>query len=309
MLWDNKFITIQQKPISWPQWQESGILFVNDLLHLTLPRFLSHEELSHKFGIRVSFLELLQIRSAIPCSWKRKIVPQAHQDPTIKPHFYSSKGILTTIIGKSSKFIYYLLVHFLKPMVTSQVKWNEVFPVNTQEHPEYWETIYKTPYKAVRDTKLQAFHFRVVHRFVPCNKFLKNIRITRDDTCSFCPSQDTIEHFLFACPVVVSFWKKVVDWLDREADININVSKRAFPFGIPENTPQAKVINFLLLFAKFFVYRQKLFHQGDLNFIHFLQDLRKRLQVEKYINTIENKQGHFRKWARIYAALGWFTRL
>lgn len=184
------------------------------------------------------------------------------------------------------------------------IQWNEIFPIQDQDREDYWRMIYLKPYKAARDTKLQAFHFRLVHRFVPCNRFLKNIRIKRDDTCSFCPRVDTLEHFLFECPVFQVFWKRVVAWFDSETDLQLNLSLRAFLFGVPDAAPQSKVINFVLLFIKFFTYRQKLFHQGSLTLIQLLQELKLRLSVEKYLNTLENKPTKFNKWIRIYMALG-----
>lgn len=208
------------------------------------------------------------------------------------------------IPDKSSKAIYSALVKDLAPRITSQERWNEIFPVNPENSAEVWADIYKAPYQAARDTKLQALHFRVVHRFLPCNKFLQNIRIRRDDNCDFCQQSDTIEHFLFLCPLVKKFWSDLTEWMDREADIQLYLSLKAYLFGIPTTMPQAKVVNFLLLLIKFFVYRQKLFHQGSLDVIHFLRELRLRLQVEKYLTTLEGKASAFAKWQRLYNALG-----
>lgn len=304
MLWNNSYINIQLKPVCWPRWRDAGILRINDLIHDSQPRFLSHTELAQKFGIHISFLELLQMRSAIPCLWKRKLTGQAQDNLTVKPTIYNAEKEPIPIVGKSSKTLYYTLVKFLKPNITSQIRWNEVFPIGDLERQDYWKDIYKIPYISARDTKLQAFHFRVVHRFLPCNRFLKNIRIIDNDTCSFCNDSDTIEHFLFKCPAVKSFWRQVTAWFERESDINLTVSLRTFLFGIPTKAPQSKVINFLLLFSKFFIYRQKLFHKGSLELTHFLRDLRMRLRVEKYLTTLEGKRQKFHKWQKIYSALG-----
>lgn len=304
LLWHNDFIQISKRTVFWTRWKEAGIIQINDLLHDEQPRFMSHTELSEKYGITVTFLELLQIRSAIPCQWKRIISGSILQEINPKPTIFTLGNIAIGIMGKSSKTSYYSLIKLLKPTVTSQSRWNEIFPRNTEDQEEYWASIYKTPYQAVRDTKLQAFHFRVVHRFLPCNRFLCNIKIKRDDTCSFCPATDTIDHFLFHCPHVRTFWKEIINWFSRQADIELNVSLRAFLFGIPGTTPNAKVINFILLFVKFFIYRQKLFHEGALDCIHFLREFRIRLHIEKYLTNIENKKHHFHKRQRIYEALG-----
>lgn len=122
-----------------------------------------------------------------------------------------------------------------------------IFPGGNMK--DYWATIYKSPYKAVRDSKLQTFFFKIVHRFVPCNRYLENIRMRADDRCSFCPSVDTIAHFLYLCPIVQTFWKEIGAWFDRETDLQLNFSPRIFLFGIPNTTPQTKVINFILLFT------------------------------------------------------------
>lgn len=213
-------------------------------------------------------------------------------------------GRSVTIIGKPSKLIYYSLIQSLKPAITSQSRWSDLFPIDHTEADEYWSNVYMSPYKVARDTKLQAFHFRMVHRFIPCNRFLKNIRIKRDDKCFFCPAPDTIQHFLYTCPLVDVFWKQIVSWFARETNVQLNVSLRSFLFGVPHTAPQAKVINFILLFTKFFIYRQKLFHQGSFELTQFLRELRQRLQVEKYITSKENKQFLFAKWQQIFMALG-----
>lgn len=174
-----------------------------------------------------------------------------------------------------------------------------------EEHlQETWAEIYKAPYLAARETKMQAFQFRVIHRVVPCNKFLKNIRIRSSDECSFCPQPDTIQHFLVQCPRTKSFWDNVSEWLDRETGIQLHVSVRTRLFGVPATHPQARVINFLLMFIKFYIYRQKLFHEGAFSTIHLLRELQTRLRVEKYITALDNKQHKFNMWTRLYAALG-----
>lgn len=72
-LWNNKFITIERKPFWWRTWSNAGINLINDLVHETLPRFLSHSEISVKYHITCTFLQALQIRSSLPGSWRTKI--------------------------------------------------------------------------------------------------------------------------------------------------------------------------------------------------------------------------------------------
>lgn len=176
--------------------------------------------------------------------------------------------------------------------------------IREKEWDEEWVTIYKRPYLLVRDTKLQSFQFRLCHRIIPCNKFLHNIRIRPDDKCSYCQDQDSIQHFLFLCPTTQSFWKNICNWLASEVNLQIDMSTRSFLFGVKVDRPQDTVVNFVLLFVKFYIYRQKLFHQGQLSLIHFQRELRSRLHLEKYITKLEQKPNHFIPWNKIYEALG-----
>lgn len=61
MIWNNKYIQINKKPTLWKKWKEKGKFFINDLIHEEEPRFLSHTELSEKYDISASFLEVLQL--------------------------------------------------------------------------------------------------------------------------------------------------------------------------------------------------------------------------------------------------------
>lgn len=304
LIWDNDHIRVSSSTVRWSTWKDAGILCINDLLHSTLPRFLSHAELGDKFGIAVSFLDILQIRSAIPPLWKRKLVNAADPNIQPKPTIDTIDGDSISIAGMSTKSLYYALIRFLKPSITSQTKWNVLFPLDAAGANEYWSKAYQSPYKYSRDTKLQAFQFRLLHRFIPCNRFLRNIKIKEDDKCSFCPASDTIQHFLFECPIVVTFWAQIVAWFARETDLHLHVSLRTFLFGLPDTVPNAGVINFILIFTRFYIYRQKLFHQASLHLMQFLRELRLRLHIEKYITAKDNKPFLFTKWQRIYVALG-----
>lgn len=175
------------------------------------------------------------------------------QDFTTYPSFLDHDDTMVNITKQTSKQLYYTIIHFRKPSVSSQMKWNDVFPLGADACHDYWTEIYKRPYSSARDTKLQAFQYRISHRIIPCNKFLKNIRIRDDDKCSYCQDQDSIQHFLFLCPMTKTFWDKICQWFFKETDLQLDMSMRSYLFGVAVNRPQDKVVNFLLLFLKFYI--------------------------------------------------------
>lgn len=169
---------------------------------------------------------------------------------------------------------------------------------------EHWAKIYTLPYRAGGDTKLQALQYRVIHRVLACNKFLKNISVCRTDKCSFCPLPDTAKHFLIEYGLKKLFWGNVSSWFDKEGDIQLSLSVRSRLFGVRASQPHSSQTNFLLMFVKSYIYRQKLFNVGAFSLIQLLRELRQRLQAEKYITALDNKLHKFTKWNRIYKALG-----
>lgn len=305
-LWNNRDIIISGNPISWDQWKNAGIWCINDLLHKEEPRFSSHLELSAEFNLKCTFLQVLQLRSAIPCKWKRLLLSSRKQDLILKPLIKAADGTVIQIPDVSAKRIYQAILPYKLPTVTSQGKWNQIYPVNQEDQKEHWKDVYTSPYKATRETKLQAFQYRVIHRTIPCNRYLHNIRIKQEDVCSFCnpPTSDTLQHFLFSCPKSADFWRSFCRWLATQANFHINLTEEEFLFGVPRGTPQARSINFLTILVKHFIFRQKLFHSANLDLTHFLRELKSKLGIERFICKQEKRPERFRHWEHVYKALG-----
>lgn len=304
-LWQNKNIAISMKPILWPSWRNARIVCINDLLHATESRFLSHLEISNKYKIQCSFLQCLQLRSAIPCQWKRLLLGPARAEVNLKPSIKAFDGKVVQVSETSAKKIYSAILPFKIPTISSKAKWNALYPVDRDEE-DYWKDIYTSPYRATKEPKLQAFQYRIIHRTIPCNRYLCNIRIKPSDKCTHCnqDATDTLQHFFFTCVRVRSFWHSVSLWLSAEANLHIHVSEREFILGVPSTTLNAKTINFIVILAKFYIFRQKLFHHANLDLTHFLRELRCKLNVEKYNYAQEKKSHKFKPWEQIYKALG-----
>jgi len=73
MVWNNRFIRINEKTIYYKTWVNKGILRISDLLD-TNGHFLSFEILKCKFGVRCTFLDYAGVLAAIPKAWKSEIV-------------------------------------------------------------------------------------------------------------------------------------------------------------------------------------------------------------------------------------------
>ena len=75
--------------------------------------------------------------------------------------------------------------------------------------PDDWADVFRIPYTCTKSTKLQAFQYQVIHRYIPTKRFLFVRHIVDRPNCFKCNDDDTITHHLFRCPRVLNFWNDV----------------------------------------------------------------------------------------------------
>lgn len=96
------------------------------------------------------------------------------------------------------------------------------------------------------------------------------------------------------------FWQSLSLWLTNNSDI-VTLPRQLeitdFLFGIRERDEIAHRLNFLLLLGKFYVYKQKLFHDGVLDTYAFLVELKHVLTIER-LSCME--EGTYRKKFRVW---------
>lgn len=191
---------------------------------------------------------------------------------------------------------------------TSQVKWQSLFVNEEEVYLEArWKFWYLLPYRISREVRLQSFQFRVMHRIIPCNKYLSLIRIRESSTCSFCEEEDDLYHFFLGCSDTNTFWTSVDLWLQENSLTTQslgNLSEIEFLFGIPSLEPEDYRRNFILLLGKFYIAREKVFGEGKLDTYAFLMELKHVLSVERIACGKEKGNGDkFEVWSEFYYEL------
>ncbi len=59
-------------------------------------------------------------------------------------------------------------------------------------------------------SKIKELHFKIVHRYYPCNLFLSRFFENISSLCSFCNTdEESILHLFYHCPFSMSFWSEV----------------------------------------------------------------------------------------------------
>lgn len=305
-LWNNQWITSSGASLYWRSWEEQGISRISDICHEAEPRTLSHKEIAEKFDVQCSFLDSLMLRLSIPSHWRNSLSAGWSDfdqlPPGLEVRFPS--GTRRDLLSLTAKKIYRLLIDVKDPACTAFSRWSEGVDGITMTSREQWSEACMGVYRATRETKLQSFHFKVLHRTIPCNVYLKQLRIKPSDWCHCCDESDTIVHFFYRCAKVRPFWKAVCVWFRDADDLYLDkLCASEFIWGLPAPAHRAPLINAITLHVKYYIFRQRLFHDSDLNLLHWLLEFRTKLESEKWICRKLGQGGHFNRWQRIYEAL------
>jgi hypothetical protein len=302
-LWLNENIKVNHKYMYISQWEQNNINKIRDLVD-DFGNMLTHDQLKIKYNITTNFLVTLQIQNSIPTHWKNQIksfqntLPKKNNDINI---IVNNKKL--TLNMTTSKEIYWHIINLEDFQPTYIKKWNETYSHLNNALNEEWNNIFNLPFKTCRETKLQSFQYRLIHRIIPCNKWLFNLKILDSNMCSFCNKEiDTIQHFFLLCENINLFWKTFNNWWYRLTKVNFttisntNRLQQNILFGFINPEYNTTVLNYCILQAKYYIYINKLNKYNNICILDFLIHLKSKLNQEKYICETSNHMEKFEKF-------------
>ncbi len=113
---------------------------------------------------------------------------------------------------------------------------SETYPDFYNADLKTWPRIFKLPFQVIRETKIQTFQYKILHRII-CNKWLFNIKITTSEVSDYCKEIDDILLFFFLCTNIREFWNLILDWLETIRNLQLKSSQileECIIFGFPE---------------------------------------------------------------------------
>jgi len=205
-----------------------------------------------------------------------------------------------------SQNIYWMFINSTKKNYAPNCikKWENIYNI---DH-ELWPQIFLTPFSCCRETYLQSFQYRIIHRILPCNYWLKTITVIDKDICTYkyCQSkqQDTIQHYLIECAPVQAFWQSFVTWWNNLKFCKLYpLVEENIVLGFPGTTNEDIVLNFCLILAKHYIYSIKR-HQSQLFFLNYLNLLKNKLTIEYEIQQKNASLSNFyRVWGYLMESL------
>ena len=206
----------------------------------------------------------------------------------------------------ASKEFYWHIINSNKHIPSSIQKWSASYSTLTQDPNQEWKNLFNSVFKYSRETKLQSFQFKIMHRTIACRHWLSNIRIIDSNICLFCKNDpDTIQHFFLLCENVNFVWVAYNKWwygLTKENIIDIaetNKLQQNILLGFPDHSDKTLVLNFCILLAKYYIYTIKINKCNNFFLPDYLILLKSKLKQEEYILKKNNKSHKFEKYSFI----------
>ena len=290
VLWNNKFIKIDNKPVYYSKWHVSGITYFQDLLNKN-GKLLTRVELMRLHNLSFTTLEYLSLVNAIPKQWFKEI----HKSCVAKLNDVQTK-MESKIMMLTSQKVYWKLLGTIVKQPTATEQWISLFPFL---HDNDFCEIYKIP-NNITNVKLQSFQYKLLNRIVPCNYNLHKWSIVQSPNCNLCKNVDTLEHYFFYCNQSKRFWSSVERWLVQMYEVNIPLKITDVLFGIPYKKTQddiMPILNFVIMYGKWFIYTQRQ-DKREIFFLNFLQYLKHVLKIEEQVSINKNKHDVFcKRWS------------
>ena len=302
-IWHNKFITVDDKPICYKNWQQNGISHIYDIVDNNC-NFLTKGQLENRFDCNLNYMKYNSVISAIPKSWKKKIKNNLREQGNLIPN------AMTVTLNDQCKSIetvtcndfYWEFISQIPAEPSSQKKWKKYLDTSDIE----WEYLYKLPYILTRATVIQSFQYKIFHRFYPCNYMLSIWFKNESSLCNFCNEEiDYLEHFFYSCKDTNHFWNKMEQWWQVKFKTSIKLDKKLVLFGMPNllNDHMINIFNLCILWAKWYISISKN-GEGVLSLKDFLMFIKVKLEVEELICKLSDTMNIFEeRWSVLYAVL------
>lgn len=249
--------------------------------------FLNQEQISKKFNIKCNFLEVLQLRQSIPSEWRQLL----YNNYNHKKGKYDNDIFIDNCMHKQSlvttKVLYASFIKQKEKQPACVAKWETKYPGFKNAHEDIWSNIFTLAFDISRETYLQTFQYKIIHRLITCQKKLFDMNLATSPTCLYCNDVDSIEHFFISCPKVSIFWNSFFIWWNNLADIIIPAHyedlEESIIFGFQIQGGTFSVLNYCVLVAKHYIYCNRIHNDNNINFLQYLVVLKSKLNLEKQI--------------------------
>jgi hypothetical protein len=226
------------------------------------------------------FLKYNQLISCIPKEWKNKIKDEnlyGNQQRNILDNFFKAK--------KPVKVLY---KYQIQNEEITEIKPQKIWETMLDERNINWKKVYTVSFKCTLNQTLRNFQYKYLMQIIRCNDFLCKYGIVNSNLCDFCSMcTETQRHLFWECNLTQTFWSNLRIYLNsKELDFKVNF--KIISLGIISEKESDKLFNFIIIYAKYFIYSCKL-QDTYPNINVFKNKLTNIMQIDKQIALNQDK--------------------
>ena len=223
----------------------------------------------------------------IHCKIERPIYPR-HLDVIFKSKKGSRKFYDTFNISQSTES------NPLAETIWANIIQNENLQIDNKE---IWNNIYQICFYSVRDNNVIWFQYRILNKILGSKDYLKKLKITTDNMCSFCGKyEENIDHLFNKCKEVTSLWTNIERWIKNKLGVNITLTTPMKILGYLIRDENFWPLNLVLIVTRRYIFwcSKNNFHLN----IYFLQkEVRKTYDEQEALSKMNLQFDTFnRKW-------------
>ena len=206
---------------------------------------IQYNELQKKVGTKISWLLYLQIINAIPKSWKSIMKQPMENEEQVESQ--------TWVPPKQAKVV---LIKRQYTVPAGVRAWQK----STQYEPDdydFWSETFQNIRRTTKESKLQVFQHKLIHRIIPTKKFLFRAKLTESPNCTSCDNtEETIEHLFWDCPTIRNIWVQLINLFNSVEEEELpNDNLALCMFGVYSRKPTIVRWNYVTLVLRFYVYK------------------------------------------------------
>jgi exonuclease III len=289
----NSNITRGHKIIQLKEWINAGVLLIRHLLDEN-GNFMTFTKFQGCFPTinLTNFLQYAGIINAIK-QYQNKL----NFECTSKYKILKTK--VWYVIKRGNKSV-------INKLVSSEIVPTAVAKWNLECENFDWRKAFSCCYSTTKDVQIRWFQVRLLHRLLPTQKKLYTLKIADSPNCNICNMDlvQTIEHLFWDCDAIQLFWNEFICTLKQKCGhcSQMCLSKNIVLFGFGENVITDVIFDYLILIAKFYIYKCKM--QSTIPTISgFLRYAYVRYTTDYYASMIAmNNRKFCEQWA-IYRPL------
>ena len=298
VLWNNKFICINNKSVFNQSLVSKGIIKIGDLV-TEKNQFISQCNQSRVNLSPKDIFDLMSLVDAIPAPWRQSLKINGYLNKS--PFVIQDQIQLVlnnqevSITEATFKKVYRELVSGFVTPPTAHSKFNESFNGVCLD----WNEIHSLPFLVALDTKSREFQYKILNRYLVTNTFLKKIGKIDSSLCTFCGMLDeSLEHLFVTSHFTTLLWKELIAWCSGRQIKVESLSAANIIFGDWQRKDCFLLLNHIILIAKQYIYYCRSNNSKPLFYV-LLQRIKFVYQLESKIAKWNNNwRVHSIKWGK-----------